>query len=190
MPSSDSSQSDVLQAVAAIHAGGVIAYPTEAVFGLGCDPLNAQALQRIVTLKQRPLEKGLILIAASVDQVIPWIHPIDPARWQQVLATWPGPVTWVLPASEQVLPELCGSHATIAIRVTAHPVAAALCQAVGSAIVSTSANISGQPPARSRAEVIVQFPAGIDAIVDGVVNRQAKPSEIRDAQTGAVLRPA
>lgn len=187
---SECPQTDVAHAAAVIHAGGVVAYPTEAVFGIGCDPQNPSALHRVLNLKQRPLEKGLILIAASVEQVLPWIQAIDPMRWQQVQATWPGPVTWVLPASERVLPQLRGSHDTIAIRVTAHPVAAQLCQAVGSAIVSTSANISGQPPARSSAEVRAQFPGGIDVIVDGMVNRMAQPSEIRDAQTGTVLRPA
>lgn len=177
------------EAANVLRRGGIVAYPTEAVFGLGCDPANESAVLRLLALKQRPVEKGLILIAASVEQLHPYIEMIDNQHWQNVLATWPGPVTWVFPAKHAVPRWLRGAHATIAVRVTAHPAARALCESFGGAIVSTSANISTQPPARNVDDIHAQFPAGIDYLLPGEVDLSARPSEIRDALSGAVLRP-
>lgn len=181
--------SELHRAVEALQRGGVIAYPTEAVFGLGCDPRDTSAVMRLLSLKQRPAEKGLILIAADIQQLSAYLAPVDAAQWQRALATWPGPVTWVFPARNTVPAILRGAHTTLAVRVTAHPLARLLCEAFGGALVSSSANIAAQPPARSLAEVRAQFPQGIDYILPGEVNTQAQPSEIRDVQTGRILRP-
>lgn len=171
-----------------ILKGGVIAYPTEAVFGLGCDPLNATAVQRIIRLKSRDAAKGLILIAARIEQLLSFLAPLSEATRAELNATWPGPVTWVVPASSQVPRLLTGGRDTLAVRVTAHPVARALCESTGIALVSTSANHSGRPPARTALQVRARFHDEIDYVVPGNVGGARKPTEIRDATSGKILR--
>lgn len=171
-----------------VQTGGVIAYPTEAVYGLGCHPLDPQAVLRILDLKQRPMDKGVILIAADFRQVLPYVETPTGALRRKLQSTWPGPVTWLLPARAETPRWLRGEHDTLAVRVTAHPLAAALCQAAGTALVSTSANRAGQAPARSALRVQRIFGDGVDLIVHGALGGAGRPSEIRDARTGKVLR--
>ncbi len=175
-------------AVQCLRNGGIIAYPTEAVFGLGCDPGNHQALTSLLDLKQREASKGLILIAAEVAQLTPYIAKVDDTLMQRALATWPGPYTWLFPCAQSLDPLLTGEHKTIAVRVTAHPAARALCLAFGKPIISTSANLSGQAAARSVDEVKSQFGDRIKIVVDGEVDLQASPSEIRDLQSNKIIR--
>lgn len=172
----------------ALRAGGVVAYPTEAVWGLGCDPLNAHAVARLRALKQRRRDRGLILIAASFEQVADWIGPLPAARLAQVHSSWPGPNTWVLPASPQVPKWVRGPGDTVALRVTAHPLAAALCYVFGGPIVSSSANLSGHAPLRTALAVRRQFGRVLDAVLVGETAGQARPSRMRDARTGELLR--
>lgn len=178
------------QAAAAIHRGGVIAYPTEAVFGLGCDPLNPVAVQRLLDLKQRPMHKGLILIASRFEQLLPFIAPLDAASLALLEESWPGPITWLVPARTDTPRWLCGEHSSIAVRVTAHPLASALCEAAGHALVSTSANPSGLPPARRTLRVRKYFSHQLDMIVAGDVDRQSSPTPIRDLLTKKLIRPS
>ena len=170
-----------------IWSGGVIAYPTEAVFGLGCDPLNGPAVARILAIKQRAPAKGFILIATDIAQLEPFMQ-LDAAMRAQVLQTWPGPVTWVVPASAGVPGWLSGGRDTLAVRVTAHPVARALCEATGLALVSTSANLSGHSPLRSPPAVRRLLGDKVDYVVPGTVGTRKNPTEIRDARTGRILR--
>lgn len=172
-----------------LHAGGVVAYPTEAVFGLGCDPNNPHAVRRLLDLKQRDWHKGLILIAADIRQLEPYLLPLNEKLHAQVMATWPGPVTWLLPARPETPKWLRGRFDSLAVRVTAHPLAADLCRAFGGPIVSTSANRAGQQPARSPLQVQLRLGAGVDAIVHGPLGGRLQPSEIRDAASGQVIRP-
>jgi L-threonylcarbamoyladenylate synthase len=174
-------------AARAVRDGAVVAYPTEAVYGLGCDPLNPQAVQRLLAIKGRAWKKGVILIAASLDQLRPYIAPLSEPQRQRVMAAWPGPVTWVLPAAPQVPAWLTGGRATIAVRVTDHPLAAALCRAAGTALVSTSANASGRPPARSSLQARLRCP-GVDLILSGPTGGLMRPTEIRDLASGRTLR--
>lgn len=176
------------RACIALNRGGVIAYPTETVFGLGCDPHNNHALERLLAIKKRSWRKGLILIAARYSQLLEYIEPVDHAMMTRIFATWPGPVTWLLPARSDCSPLLRGTHTTLAVRVTSHPVAQVLCQRFRGAIVSTSANISGQPPARHFLAVQKQFHNKVDYIVPGASGPRAKPSEIRDGQSGRIVR--
>lgn len=180
----------ITEAVQALSIGEVIAYPTEAVFGLGCDPDNEQALQTLLDLKQRPAKKGLILIAASIEQLRRYIQPLSDQQLERCLQSWPGPVTWLIPKSDVVSPLLSGMHETLAVRVTAHPVARELCRAFGKPIVSTSANLAGANPARSIDEIQRQFAGKINSIVDGQVDITASPSEIRDLKTNSIIRGA
>lgn len=173
-----------------LRAGDVAAYPTEAVMGLGCDPSNEAAVTRICVLKQRAVAQGVLLIAADFAQVAPYIDmtQVPQVALERVLASWPGPFTWIFPRSAQVPAWISGRHSGIALRVTAHAGAAALCRAFGGALVSTSANPHGRPAARTASEVLSYFPEGIDVLVDGAVGGLAKPSEIRNALTGEIVR--
>jgi len=177
----------IRRAVTALNNGGVVAYPTEAVFGLGCDPWNEQAVINLLTIKQRSWAKGLIIIAADFNQLQPFIRPISPVILKQLEATWPGPTTWILPVKSDVPVYLCGEHNTIAVRVTAHKQTAELCRSFGGAIVSTSANLAGMQPARTTREVHWQL-SKLDYILPGQCSGLDKPTEIRHAQTGEIIR--
>lgn len=180
--------SSIQRAVEVLHAGGVIAYPTEAVFGLGCDPDNFAAVEKILTLKQRDKSKGLILIASAVEQLSPYLNELPEEARHRVLASWPGPFTWLWPAKKQTSDWLRGEFTTQAVRVTAHPLVRQLCQAFGKPLVSTSANLGGRPPARTASEVREQFGEQIDFVLEGDVGPQASPTEIRDALSGELIR--
>lgn len=178
------------EAATALHAGGVIAYPTEAVWGLGCNPFDEAAVQRLLAIKQRPVDKGLILIAASVaqlDGLADWgALPHD--RRDAVLATWPGPHTWIVPATPRVPRWITGAHDGVALRVSAHPVVVALCESFGGALVSTSANPAAAPPPRTENGIHPALLAAIDGCVPGDTGDLPRPTPIRDARSGAELR--
>lgn len=178
----------ILQATTALKKGGIIAYPTEAVFGLGCDPTNFTAVSRLLQLKDRSIDKGLILLASSWRQVKPYIEPLPEGILQKIFATWPGPVTWLLPANAKVPGWIRGEHASVAVRVTSHPLARMLCRFYGKPIVSTSANIASQQPLRCADEIQPLFSGKIDYVLSGAVGNLEKPTEIRDAMTDAVIR--
>ncbi|TXH04823.1 MAG: tRNA threonylcarbamoyladenosine biosynthesis protein RimN [Nevskiaceae bacterium] len=172
----------------ALHAGGVIAYPTEAVWGLGCAPLNRHACEQLLHLKQRDWRKGLILIAAEFAQLRPYLAEVDAALLRPALATWPGPATWLVPASKLTPEWVRGEHDSVAVRVTAHPLAAALCRAYGGAIVSTSANRAGQAPAMTATQVRLRLGRGVDVILPGALGGLERPTPIRDLRSGKLLR--
>jgi len=173
-----------------IHGGGIIAYPTEAVFGLGCDPLNPEAVHNLLAIKQRPVDKGLILIAADISQLTPFITPLTAEAKAQLAKTWPGPHTWLLPAHANTPRWIRGQHNTIAVRVTAHPIAAALCRTAGHALISTSANPAGKAPAISALRVRHYFPTVLDNILHGALGTETGPTPIRDLMTQKLVRPA
>ncbi len=177
----------LLQAVRRLHEGGVIAYPTESVYGLGCDPGNAPAVRRLLAIKRRPAAKGLILIAAQLEQLHPFIRTPDPKQRQRLEAGWPGPLTWLVPARSSAPVWLTGHHDTLAVRVTAHPVAAALCRAFGGPIISTSANLSGRPPALDGRRARLTLGRWLDGVMPGRAGG-GRPTEIRDLRSGRVLR--
>lgn len=175
--------------IEALKDNKVIAYPTEAVFGVGCDPDSEHAVMALLMLKQRSIEKGLILIADNYEQLKPYIDDsalTQPQR-ERMFASWPGPVTWVIPAKSTTPKWLTGKFSSLAVRVTDHSVVKALCLAYGKPLVSTSANLSGLPPCRTVEEVREQFKDTIP-IVEGDVGGRQNPSEIRDALTGELYR--
>lgn len=178
----------IATAVDVLNEERVIAYPTEAVFGVGCDPDSETAVMRLLELKQRPVDKGLILIAASYEQLKPYIDDsmlTDAQR--ETIFRWPCPVTFVFPASAATPRWLTGCFDSLAVRVTDHPLVVALCEAYGKPLVSTSANLSGLPPCRTVEEVRRQFGAEFP-IVPGETGGRLNPSEIRDALTGELFR--
>ncbi|MGF1704267.1 L-threonylcarbamoyladenylate synthase [Enterovibrio baiacu] len=180
----------VEQCVKALSQGGVIAYPTEGVFGVGCDPDNAQAIQALLDVKERDRAKGLILIAADLAQLEGYIDMrlLSEETKADVLASWPGPVTWVMPAGQKITDWVTGQFDTVAVRVSDHPDVQSLCNAFGKPITSTSANLSGEAPCRSVEEVDAQLGDRVACILEGKTGGLERPTEIRDARSGKVLR--
>jgi L-threonylcarbamoyladenylate synthase len=171
-----------------LRGGGVIAYPTEGVWGVGCDPDNADAVQQLLDLKRRDPGKGVILIAASIAQVEPYLEGLSNAQRAQLAATWPGPQTWIVPANAVSPACITGGRPGLALRVSRHPVVRALCEAFGGPIVSTSANPSGRPAPRSALRVHRYFHGRIDYVLAGALGGQRGPTPIRDLLTGDLLR--
>lgn len=170
-----------------LRRGGVIAYPTEAVWGLGCDPNDAAAVGKLLALKKRPISKGLIVIASHFEDIEHWLEPLSEKVENRAHHTWPGPTTWLWPATADAPPWITGGQRRIAVRITRHPVAAELCATFGP-LVSTSANRSGQAPARNITEVRLRFGDDIDAVVTGAVGRNPRPTVIRDLVSGRTVR--
>lgn len=181
---------DVAACAGLLRSGGLIAYPTEGVWGLGCDPRSEAAVLRLLALKQRGVDKGLILIAASEAQLAAFIDLAVLAEVQRdaVRASWPGPNTWIVPAAPAAPRWITGDHDGIAVRVTAHPVVRALCDAFGGALVSTSANLAGQPAPCMHVELDPRVVAGVDAVCSGETLGRQQPSSIRDARSGDTVR--
>lgn len=181
---------DPAAAVGRLRAGGVIAYPTEGVWGLGCDPFDETAVHRLLAIKQRPVEKGMILIAghlAQLDGIVDWAR-LPEERAVAVRATWPGAHTWIVPALPQAPRWITGSHDSVAVRVSAHPAVVALCAAFGGPLVSTSANFAGAPAVRARDALDPLLLAGLDGVLDGETGDLDRPTPIRDARSGELLR--
>lgn len=174
----------------ALQQGSVIAYPTEAVYGLGCDPDNEAAVLALLAIKQRPVEKGLILVAANYSQLLPYVDDkaIPLEKRYQIFSSWPGHISWVLPASKTAPKWITGQFNTIAVRVSAHPVVQQLCSAYGKPLVSTSANLSGQPAITDKAELERSLGDKLSAIMPGPLGGATQPSQIRDAISGDIVR--
>lgn len=173
-----------------LHRGGLIAYPTEAVYGLGCLPGERRAVERLLDIKRRSWRKGLSLIAANIEQLEPLVEfPTGPLA-EELRLSWPGPVTWVLNARPGIPFWLTGGRDTLAVRITGHALSRRLCEAAASPLISTSANRSGRPPLRRALMVRREFGARVDYVLAGELGGLGNPTMIRDGLTGAVLRPA
>lgn len=179
---------DVSSAAAVVRQGGILAYPTEAIYGLGCDPHNELAVHRLLHIKHRKMDKGLILIAAEFQQLAPFLRPVDVKLSSRAMETWPGPVTWLWPCRPDAPRWITGRHKTLAVRVTDHPLAAQLCREAGFALVSTSANRSGETPCRTSESVEDALGPVLDMILDGETGGRDQPSQIRDLVTGTIVR--
>ncbi|MDR2876310.1 MAG: Sua5/YciO/YrdC/YwlC family protein [Methylobacillus sp.] len=170
-----------------LQRGGVIAYPTESCYGLGCDPMNPRAIKRVLKLKKRSPSKGLILIAANARQLRPYLQTLAPALVTRMNARWPGPHTWLVPAANACPAALRGDHNTVAVRVTAHRDAAVLCRATDQALVSTSANPSGSKPAKTAEECRRLFGQRV-LVIPGKIGTRRRPSTIQDLVSGKIVR--
>jgi L-threonylcarbamoyladenylate synthase len=171
-----------------LETGGVIAYPTEGVYGIGCLPHNADGLERILNIKGRKSDAGFILIAASLELLAGWITP-DEEEFNALLEPAAHPTTWIVTANPAVNPVLSGGRPTLAVRLTDHPLAAALSEQTGGPLVSTSANRSGKPAARSGLEARLKLGLSLDGVLYGRLGDATGPSEIRMAKGNEVLRP-
>ena len=175
------------QAAQKIRMGGVIAYPTEAVWGLGCNPWDRHAVERILQIKQRPIHKGLILVAANMSQLHSLLQDLPQQQLEQLHNSWPGPNTWLIPHHGKVPHWISGRHASVAVRVSAHPLVQALCQLTGP-LVSTSANPTKRPAATSRLRVEQYFHGQLDAVLNAPLGARQQPSTIRDLASGQIFR--
>lgn len=185
------SQSEqLIEARDALLNHGVIAYPTEAVFGLGCAPYDEVAVRKLLTLKQRDISKGLILIAANYSQLLDYVDDkkIGQDVRFKVLSHWPGHTTLLLPARPDVPRFLRGDHDLIAVRVTAFEPARQLCKALDTALVSTSANLAGEQPCTTAAQIEQVFGQRVDWVMDAPVGNAQQPSTILNPLTNEVLR--
>jgi L-threonylcarbamoyladenylate synthase len=178
----------IREAVRQLTSGGVIAYPTETVYGLGCDPFNGLAALRLIELKKRNIDQGLILVASHFEQLEPLLYPMTVAVRKRIARPGQTPVTWVLPCPPEIPVWLRGKHDSLAVRVSNHPVTAALCRHWGGPLVSSSANIHGKRPATRPLDVHRAFNGQLDYILHGACGRTRKPSQIRDGLTGDLLR--
>lgn len=178
----------IREGVRHIAEGGLVAYPTDTVYGVGCDPYNGAAVLHLLSLKQRSIAHGVILIGSALNQFIPFLAPLAQTTLRRLGTATKTPVTWVLPCREDTPAWLTGQHRTLAVRVTQHPVAAALCDRWGGPIVSTSANLHGHRPATSPLQVRKAFNGQLDYILHGHDGATNMPSTIRDGITGMVLR--
>jgi len=178
----------LIQCARALENGGVLAYPTEAVWGLGCDPFNAHAVQHILDLKQRSVEKGLILVAANIEQFDFVLGALSDKQRAQLNKSWPSHTTWLVPHNNLVPSFLCGQHTSIALRVSAHPLVKALCLLNKGPIVSTSANPQGLPPARDALKARLYFGNRSIYFAPTAPPTAQAPSQIRDLLSGQQLR--
>lgn len=177
------------QAVHILCSGGIVAYPTEAVWGLGCDPWNEAAVLQLLQLKQRRESKGLIMVAASIGQLDWLLHDLDVPQRARLELSWPGPITWLIPHRGRVPPWVCGDFDTVAVRVSKHPPVVQLCASFGRPLISTSANIAGRPAAVRRLQVQRYFGAGVDYLLPGNLGGEQSPSMIRDLLSDTIVRP-
>ncbi|MBJ7551427.1 L-threonylcarbamoyladenylate synthase [Marinomonas ostreistagni] len=171
-----------------LREGGVVAYPTEAVWGLGCDPYNEAAVHKILALKSRPIEKGLILITGHPTHLEPWKECLSNDAFERLISITETPTSWVVPDVKIAPFWVRGEHQSVAIRLSQHTPVANLCRSYGGAIVSTSANPAGLEPAKTKEEVIAYFSDQCDAIFDQNIGTASKPSQVLDILTGTKFR--
>ena len=178
---------DCREAAELIKQGKIIAYPTEAVYGLCCDPLNQDAVKQLLNIKGRSIDKGLILIASNFEQLRPFIQDLTAKQLAPAIESWPGPFTWLIPAKSNTPYWLTGNHQSIAVRITNHPIAKELCSITNSALVSTSANFKQQQPATSAEECVEKCPE-VNYIILGDVDKNSQPTSITDLLSGDKIR--
>lgn len=171
-----------------LRQGGVIAYPTEAVWGLGCDPFNEQAVRRILELKSRPVEKGLILVAGKASHLQAWCNTLDDKAATRLGSETEIPTSWVVPDNSIAPSWIRGEHESVAIRLSRHRAVQELCNAFGRVIVSTSANPSGKPPATSIKEVESYFGHSLEAIFNAPLGSAKQPSQVKDLLSNTLFR--
>ena len=179
---------EVEEAAAVLRQGGIVAYPTESCYGLGCDPNNFAAIRRILSIKRRNRVKGLILVSDHYFRFKPFIVGIPSNQRQRILSSWPGPNTWLLPAKKSLTQWLRGQHNSLAVRVSKHGPVRRLCRQSKMAIVSTSANRANRPSLRYYEEVVKQLGSEVDYVLPGRIGRRSEPSIIRDGISGEMIR--
>ncbi|QCI22320.1 L-threonylcarbamoyladenylate synthase type 1 TsaC [Buchnera aphidicola (Lipaphis pseudobrassicae)] len=174
-----------------LRSKNVIAYPTESMFGLGCDPNSKEATIKLLNLKKRNIEKGLILVASNFNQIKMYINEnvLSKEQKKKIFSFWPGPFTFLLPASSKAPFWITGKFNTIAVRISAHISIIKLCNTFGNAIVSTSANVTNMAPSITSEQVFEYF--GRDfPLLHGEIGIEKNPSKIINIINGRLIRYA
>ena len=184
---SDAGADDLAPAVSALHRGGVVVFPTETFYGVAVDPRSAIAVKRVFDLKQRGADHPLPLIASDVDQVVDHVGTMTPLAARLALLGWPGPLTLIIPASPRLCDDVHLSTGRVAVRVPGDRLARLLARSAGHAITSTSANISGEPPASLPDDVVASIGSRIDVLIDTGATPAGLPSTIVDATGDAPI---
>ena len=178
---------DLNEAVKTIRGQGVIAYPTEGVWGLGCDPFSRKAVNKLLKIKKRSVDRGLLLVATYIGQFDPFLKGLKREYYEELDRNWPGPITYLVPDNGYAPRWIVGKHQTLGLRVSNHSLIKTLCALTGP-LVSTSANISGFPPIESANEIGEMFDQEIDYVLAGELGKLGKPTQIKDILTGELLR--
>lgn len=176
----------IRRAAAVIRRGGVVAIPTETLYGLAVDPSNAEAVARVFALKGRPDGKPLPLVAANLAQVEVICGPLTNQLRLVAARAWPGPLTLVLPALPGLADAVTAGTGCVGIRVPSHPVTQALCEAVGGPLTATSANRSGDPATHLPAVVARTFGTALDLLLDAGPTPGGAPSTVVSSVDGVV----
>jgi len=174
------SESTRAEAARIVSTGGLIAFRTDTLYGLGADPLNRPALQKIRELKAREENKAILILISDMDQVDRFVEEKSGIFGLIANGHWPAPLTLVGPARSELPTELTAGSNTIGVRLPDNEKVRALVRVCGGALTATSANISGSAPARNAAEVEKYFPNGIDLIIDGGEVTVTEPSTVLD----------
>lgn len=176
------------QAAHLLRMGAVIAYPNEGVFGFGCNPMNGHAVERILQLKQRPAAKGLILVGDSLSRLLPWLGHCSAEQRAMLKASGQRPISWIVEHNGRLSALITGGRDTVAVRISAHPIARQLIKLADMPLVSTSANRSGRRPLVSAVQVQAAFGGELDAVVRGRVLQPNRVSQIRRLDSGEIVR--
>ena len=173
----------------AIQQGAVIVYPTDTIWGLGCHPLLTHSVGRILNIKQRPVDKGLILLGSRLEFFESYIsNQLDAEQIARLQEITEHPVTWLVPAGDQCPDWIRGYSTSVAIRITSHPFIIELCDQIRSPIVSTSANRSGSATVRNAWQAHREFTDQVDYIVSGYNPGTKRASEIKSLEGNKILR--
>ena len=165
----------------------VFAHPTEGVWGLGCNPFSEEAVENLFNLKLRPREKGVIILAGHIEQLDHFLGGLPEEKMNTLFTKWPGPHTWLIPPTATTPSWLQGKSGSVAVRLSTHPTVINITQELGSSICSTSANLSGNEPAKNPNEIKKIF--GEDLfIVEGTLGKLNKPTPVQDLETGKWIR--
>jgi len=181
---------NIKKSVIALKKGKVIITPTESVFGLSCDPKNINAVFKIIKIKKRLINKGMIIVAGEVNQFDNYINwnGLTKSQIQKIYQSWPGPYTWLVPPKAYISKFIIGDNKNLAVRVTSHPILAKLSLSFKGPIISTSANFSGHPPSKEYLALQPEILNQVFGILKGKLGSSLKPSQIKDAKTGIILR--
>jgi L-threonylcarbamoyladenylate synthase len=173
-----------------LFRGGVVIYPTDTFYALGVDPRNAEAVKRLFEIKGRAADQAILLLLKDAAQVRDWAVEINRKAERLMNAYWPGPLTLLFKAKDDVLPELTGGRGSIGLRVPGNRVTRDLISVAGCAVTGTSANRTGEPSIRTAEEAVAALGENVDLIIDGGMTAGGKPSTIVDVSTAhpAIVR--
>ncbi len=174
-------------AVKTLQTGGIIAYPTESVFGLGCDASNLKAIERLLSIKQRSYKKGFIVLVSDIRYALPLLSPLSSVQIDKIDQTSVRATTWLINKRSDLSPLLVGEHQKLAVRVTDNPIAKKLCELFAKPIISTSCNLNAKSTSSHVSYIRNKMILKVDQIVSGRCSGQP-PSQIIDLDSGVVIR--